>query len=123
MNQLVQEKSLEVTVTEAAQKFMKRMVRFGGQGPSAGFWMRVSSGGCSGLSATFEVHGSPGPEDTVVELPDLRVFVGPESARLLEGVTIDFADTRTESGLKFVVPNAEDCSCSSGKKGVQLGVL
>jgi iron-sulfur cluster assembly protein len=123
MSDLVQKQNLQLAVTEAAQNFMRRMVRLSGQGARGGFWLRVEPGGCSGLSATFEVRGEPGAADTVVELPNLRLFVAESGARHLEGVTVDFSDTRTESGLVFVDPKAEDCACASGKTGVQLGML
>jgi iron-sulfur cluster assembly protein len=114
---------LELTVTEGAQAFMKRMVRFGGRGSGAGFWLSVKSGGCSGLAATFEVRSEPTATDVVVDLPSLRLFVSDASVALLTGVTVDFTDTRTESGLVFVDPKAEECACSTGSKGVSLGLL
>lgn len=40
---------MELTLTPAAEKFVRRMVRFGGAGEDAGFRLTVSAGGCSGL--------------------------------------------------------------------------
>jgi iron-sulfur cluster assembly protein len=114
---------LDLSVTDGAQSFMKRMVRFGGQGAGAGFWLSVKAGGCSGLSATFEVRREPSANDLILELEGLRLFLSDSSLPLLAGVTVDFADTRTESGLVFVDPKAEDCACSTGSKGVSLGTF
>lgn len=112
-----------LSVTEAAQNFMRRMVRLSRQEGRGGFWLRVEAGGCSGLSSTFEVKAEPSADDAVIELQNLRLFVAGSGAALLEGVTVDFADTRTDSGLVFTDPKAESCACATGQPGVQLGVL
>ena len=72
-----------VTITAAADKFMRRIVRF------------------SGLT------------EQVLEVDGLRLFLAAESRMLLDGVTIDFVDTPTQSGLTFVNPNQAPCACSS----------
>ena len=111
-----------VVVTPAAEAFMRRIVRFGGQGAQAGFRLTVSPGGCSGLSSQFTVEAQPRPDDEVVTVNGLALYLSPESSKLLSGVTIDFVDTRTESGLAFIDPSAEGCACSTGAAaGVQLG--
>ena len=46
---------MDITITPAAQKFMRRMVRFGGDG-ATGFRLLVSPGGCSGLASEFTVE-------------------------------------------------------------------
>lgn len=112
----------EVVVTPSAQAFMRRMVRFGGRGAAAGFRLVVRPGGCSGFSSEFTVEAAPQSGDEVVSLGGLDLFLPGESRALLAGVTIDFLDTKTDSGFAFVDPNAEDCACSTGApKGVQLG--
>ncbi|HEY0463791.1 MAG TPA: iron-sulfur cluster assembly accessory protein [Polyangiaceae bacterium] len=111
-----------VVVTPAAEAFMRRLVRFGGKGERAGFRLSVSPGGCSGLSSQFTVEARPSAGDEVVSVNGLDLYLPPESRKLLAGVTIDFLDTRTESGFAFIDPNAEGCACSSGAPtGVQLG--
>jgi len=113
-----------VTVTPAAEKFMRRMVRFGGMGEQAGFRLTVSPGGYSGLSSQFTVEARPKAGDEVVSLNGLDLFLPSESRKLLAGITIDFLDTRQESGLSFIDPNKEACACSTGAPtGVQLGVF
>jgi iron-sulfur cluster assembly protein len=114
----------EVTVTPAAETFMRRMVRFGGAGATAGFRLSVRPGGCSGLSSEFTVEAAPHAGDEVVSVNGLSLFLPRESRALLAGVTIDFLDTRAESGLAFINPNAGSCACSTGaSKGVQLGTF
>lgn len=104
---------MDMTLTPAAEKFVRRMVRFGGAGDNAGFRLTVSAGGCSGLASEFTVEAAPLPGDAVVEVNGVKFFLPAESRLLLEGATVDFTDTPTNSGLTFVTPNSPSCGCSS----------
>ena len=108
---------MELTLTPAAEKFVRRMVRFGGAGDNAGFRLTVSAGGCSGLASEFTVEAAPQAGDAVVEVNGVKFFLPAESRLLLQGATIDFMDTPTNSGLKFVTPNSPSCACSSSGGG------
>jgi iron-sulfur cluster assembly accessory protein len=101
-----------VTVTPAAEKFMRRMVRFS-EHPSGGFRLSVAPGGCSGYSSEFTVQAAPQGNESELLVNGLRVFLPAESRLLLDGVTVDFADTPTQSGLTFFNPNAASCGCST----------
>lgn len=100
---------MNLTVTPAAQKFMRMMLRIDGTAGS-GFRLSVSPGGCSGLAADISVIGAPLPGDAVVEQDGVRLFLPAESRLLLDGVTIDFADTATQTGLVFHDPKQVSCS-------------
>lgn len=102
-----------LTLTPAAAKFMNRMVRFSGKPSGAGFRLLVSLGGCSGFNSEFTVEEGPLAGDSVVEMGELKLFLNAESRLLLEGVTIDFADSPLKSGLTFINPNQAPCACSS----------
>ncbi|MEN3111938.1 HesB/IscA family protein [Uliginosibacterium paludis] len=106
-----------VTLTPAANKFISRMVRFSGQPAGAGFRLHVTEGGCSGLNAEFTVEAAPLAGDSIVEVGGLKMFFTSASRLLLEGVTIDFTDTPTKSGLTFINPNQAPCACSSSGPG------
>lgn len=101
-----------VTVTPAAEKFMRRMVRFSAS-PAGGFRLTVTPGGCSGYTAEFSVEDGPRGGDAELAVNGLRVFLPAESRLLLDGVTVDFADTPLQSGLTFFNPNAESCACAT----------
>lgn len=104
---------LNVTITPAADKFVRRMLRFDG-GPGSGLKLQVAPGGCSGLSAEFSVAAAPAPGETVHETNGLKFFLGAESRVLLQGVTMDFVETPTSSGFKFQDPkNVSTCSSHS----------
>lgn len=108
---------MEFAMTPAAEKFVRRMIRFGGAGENAGFRLMVSAGGCSGLASEFSVEAAPLPGDAVVEINGVKLFLPAESRLLLEGATMDFADTPTNSGLTFVTPNSPSCGCSTSSSG------
>jgi iron-sulfur cluster assembly protein len=101
-----------VTVTPAAEKFIRRMVRFSDH-PSGGFRLTVSAGGCSGFNSEFTVEPAPKDGDSELLVGGVKVYLPAESRLMLDGVTVDFADTPTKSGLTFINPNAAACGCAS----------
>ncbi|MBI5717783.1 MAG: iron-sulfur cluster assembly accessory protein [Burkholderiales bacterium] len=103
-----------IALTPAAEKFMRRMVRFS-EHPAGGFRLTVSPGGCSGYASEFSVEAVPRPGDAELGVNGLRLFLPAESRLLLDGVTVDFADSPTQSGLSFINPNAAACGCSSSE--------
>lgn len=105
---------MNLTMTPGAEKFIRRMIRFGGAGEDAGFRLTVTAGGCSGLASEFSIEAAPKSGDSVVIVNGVKLFLPAESRLLLDGVTIDFADTPTSSGLTFIDPKATGCGCSSG---------
>jgi iron-sulfur cluster assembly accessory protein len=114
---------MDFAMTPAAEKFVRRMIRFGGAGESAGFRLKVSAGGCSGLASEFTVEAAPLPGDAVVEVNGVKFFLPAESRLLLEGATMDFADTPTNSGLTFATPNAPSCGCSSSSSSAGVASI
>jgi iron-sulfur cluster assembly protein len=101
-----------VTVSPAAQKFVRRMVRFSDH-PTGGFRLTVTPGGCSGYSSEFTVEAAPRAGDAELMVGDVRVFLPAESRLIMDGLTMDFEDTPTRSGLTFFNPSAAPCACSS----------
>jgi iron-sulfur cluster assembly accessory protein len=105
---------MKITITPAAEKFMRRMVRFSGARAGAGFRLTVAPGGCSGVSSEFTVEAQPLPGDAALDVNGLAVFLPAQSRLLLEGATVDFADTAVSSGLSFNLAKADGCgSCST----------
>jgi iron-sulfur cluster assembly accessory protein len=88
------------------------MVRFSDH-PAGGFRLTVAPGGCSGYASEFSVEAVPAAGDAELAVNGLRMFLPAASRLLLDGVTIDFADTPTNSGLTFINPNQAACGCSS----------
>jgi len=109
---------MNFSITPAAEKFMRLMLRSDGA-PGSGFRLAVSPGGCSGLSADISVKAQPEPGDAVVEHNGVRLFLPAESRLLLNGVTIDFADTPSQTGFVFHDPNRSSCSSNRAATAVQ----
>lgn len=106
-----------VTVTPAAEKFIRRMVRFS-EHPEGGFRLTVSAGGCSGYNSEFTVVPAASAGDSELLVNGVKVYLPAESRLMLDGVTVDFADTPTKSGLTFMNPNAAACGCSTSGDAV-----
>lgn len=113
---------MNVTVTPSAEKFMRRLVRFS-ESPNGGFRLKVSPGGCSGLSSEFTIEPAPAEGDSTLDVNGLKVFLPAESRILLEGVTIDFSDSVMATGLTFIDPKAGSCACSSSAPASLPGVV
>lgn len=113
-----------MTITPSAEKFIRRMLRFGG-GSESGFRLTVTPVGCSGLAAEFDVTPAPLPGDAAIDFHGLRLFLPAESRLLLEGVVIDFVDSPMQSGFVFHDPKSSGTSCStaSAPSLVTLGGL
>ncbi len=74
----------------------------------------MSPGGCSGLAAEFSVESvAASPAKPWSKHNGLKLFLPAESRLLLDGVTIDFADTPTESGLVFRDPKSTGSACGT----------
>jgi len=111
-----------VTVTPAAAKFIQRIVRFSGLPVGAGLRLRVTPGGCSGYASEFSAEAAPTAGEQRVDVGGVRLFLGAESCLMLAGLTIDFVETATQSGLTFIDPNKEACACSSAATTPKPGV-
>ncbi|MES9868216.1 MAG: iron-sulfur cluster assembly accessory protein [Sedimenticola sp.] len=102
-----------LTLTESAQKAVSRFIK-GSETPVSGLRISVTGGGCSGMQYGMSLEEQAKGDDTVVEVGELKIFVDPASAPLLDGITVDFLETMEGSGFKFENPNAT-ASCGCGK--------
>ena len=112
----------QVTLTPAADKFLRRVVRFSGLPAGAGLRLAVTPGGCSGFNSEFSAEAAPGPGEEAVVVNGLPLFLAAESRLLLDGVTIDFTETLTQSGLAFINPNQASCACSTAEAAPPSGI-
>jgi Fe-S cluster assembly iron-binding protein IscA len=104
------------TVTTAALAFMRRMIRFGGVGPQAGFRFVVSSGGCSGLASDFSIEPAPREGDAAFALDGFALYVPTATFELLSSVTVDFVDSPSQAGLILFDPKPSSCATEPAKK-------
>jgi iron-sulfur cluster assembly accessory protein len=105
--------AVNIAITPAAEKFIRRMIRFGNVPPDGGFRLEVEPGGCSGLDATFDTVSAPLAGDAVLKHNGLNIFLPAESRLLLEGVTIDCVDSPTQSGFVFHDPKSSAAACGT----------
>lgn len=106
---------MTVILTELAELRLRTFVRGTPNFTSErGIRLAVKDGGCNGYEYDIKVADAPNPNDEVVETGNLKVFVDPQSAPLLEGIVVDYVDGLLESGFKFTNPNATD-TCGCGK--------
>ncbi len=102
-----------VTLTPRAAKRIRAMASQ--QGKPAGFLrVKVTSGGCSGLSYSFELSEQSLPGDLVTETDGSKVAVDPASDSFIKGSSVDYVETLMSSGFEMTNPLAKaSCSCGT----------
>jgi len=102
-----------VDLTESAVKEVRRLIQV--QAPDmadAALRIAVRGGGCSGLSYDMSFDNKVSEHDQMYEILGLKVIVDLKSALYLQGTTLDFVESLTGGGLKFINPNAkQSCGC------------
>ncbi|WP_298139735.1 iron-sulfur cluster assembly accessory protein [Acidiferrobacter sp.] len=97
------------TITPSALAFMRRMLRLSGN-PAYAIRLLATPGGCSGLGIDLSVEAKASEGDVTTEYEGLTLHMPPATQALLEGCTLDFADTVHSSG--FVVRGSQGaCGC------------
>lgn len=86
--------------------------------PLAGLRIMVTSGGCAGLQYGMALELQREPDDQVIETNGITILVDPDSAILLNEVTVDFVHRLEGSGFQFNNPNAaRTCGCGKSYCG------
>jgi len=79
-----------------------------------GLRISLATGGCSGYSYKLDFDKGPQPDDTVVELDGLTVYVETSLLSQLEGTVIDYVSTLQGASFQFSNPNATGtCGCGT----------
>jgi len=102
-----------ITLTDSAAGAVQKFIS-GADKPLTGLRIMVQGGGCSGMQYGMRLEEESVGNDIVLECNGVQIFVDPESAAQVEGVTIDFVESFEGSGFKFSNPNAKN-GCSCGK--------
>ncbi len=104
------EKLVKVTIP-AAQKLAELMDRE----KKGGFLrIRITGGGCNGLSYKMKFVGQDKTGDIGVLSEGIHLLVDSKTALYLRGTTLEFSDNLVGGGFKFSNPNAK-ASCSCGE--------
>jgi iron-sulfur cluster assembly protein len=104
----------EIILTEkAAQQVMK--IKAENQIPDHhGLRVGVKGGGCSGLSYVLGFDGEAKPNDKIMEMHGVKVYVDPKSLFYISGTVLDFEDGLNGKGFVFNNPQAtRTCGCGS----------
>jgi iron-sulfur cluster assembly protein len=79
-----------------------------------GLRVAVKDGGCSGYSYHLDFEKEQKPQDIVLEIGGLKVYVDSASSSYLKGTVIDYVSGLYGGGFKFVNPNATGtCGCGT----------
>nr|BCX01309.1 MAG: iron-sulfur-binding protein [Bacteroidota bacterium] len=101
-----------ITLSERAAAQIRRIRDKEGKGPEYGIRIRITGGGCAGLTYQLEFEREAGPEDQVFEDKGIRIFVDFRSFLYLAGSELDFTDGLDGKGFHFRNPNASrTCAC------------
>ncbi|MGJ8652722.1 MAG: HesB/IscA family protein [Opitutaceae bacterium] len=76
--------------------------------------VKITGGGCNGLSYKMKFVADPKRGDIMVISSDAKVLVDTKSALYLKGTHLDYSDKMVGGGFKFSNPNAKS-SCSCGE--------
>jgi iron-sulfur cluster assembly protein len=102
-----------LTLTESAISAVDNFIK-GSETPAGGLRISVTGGGCSGMQYALALEATAEETDTVVECGSVKVFVDPQSAPMLQDITVDFVDGLEGTGFKFHNPNATaSCGCGN----------
>lgn len=111
-NQVATNSQAFTLTPKAAAHVLKTMKREGTDGH--GLRVAVVTGGCSGYEYALSFTAEPAPDDLVLEIDALRVFVEGSSADKLSGTVLDYVDGLYGGGLKFTNPQAvHTCGCGT----------
>jgi len=98
-------------VTDKALEHMEGLLA-ARETPTLGLRFGTEEKGCSGQSYVVDFVDEVNPEDELVELGGIKIFVDRASLVFLIGTTIDFEEAQFTSGFVFVNPNEKSrCGC------------
>jgi len=100
-----------ISITSAAAERVKYLMAKRDR-PTAGIRIGVKSGGCSGLSYTFEYADTKNLADEEIIDKDVTIFIEPKAVIYLVGTELDYRDEKIKSGFIFINPNEKGtCGC------------
>ena len=101
-----------VFTDKAVEMLRQTAERDGGEG--LGLRVGVIGGGCSGMQYHLAFEPGPKPQDSVLDIGGVPVFIDAESQSHLAGMTIDYVSALNGAGFKFLNPNAaRTCGCGT----------
>jgi iron-sulfur cluster assembly accessory protein len=103
-----------LTLTPKAVEMVRQVREREGLPATHALRVAVVGGGCSGFSYQLDFAGEGRPDDEVLEYDGVQVRIDAGSVQYLRGLTIDYVQSLSGGGFKFVNPNAtHTCGCGS----------
>ena len=100
-----------IAVNETASAKVKQLIEAEGN-PGLALRVAVRPGGCSGFSYEMFFDSDISAEDVQADFDGVKVVVDAESARMLDGATLDYKDALTGGGFAISNPSASrTCGC------------
>jgi iron-sulfur cluster assembly protein/iron-sulfur cluster insertion protein len=102
-----------ITLTDSAQTRLAQLLQEDTDGADT-MRLRISvrSGGCSGFSYDMCFDSELSDDDVVSGHGGVEVVLDAASLPLIQGATLDFEDSLSQSGFKITNPNAtRTCGC------------
>lgn len=97
-----------ISLTDSAAKRIKELLT---DKEESGIRAAVQGGGCSGFTYKL-LFDNQEANDRVISDKNVEIYVDPKSFLYLMGTQIDFVDELSQTGFKFVNPNAKrTCGC------------
>lgn len=102
-----------LNITDAAADRVKSLMG-NADNDVLGLRVGIASKGCSGLSYVVEYAKEVKKFEEIVEDKGVKVFVDPAAVMFLIGSTMDFEESKFQSGFTFLNPN-ETARCGCGE--------
>jgi iron-sulfur cluster assembly protein len=110
---MIDQQPTVVSLTDAAASKLRELTK-DETNPDIGLRVYVYSGGCSGYRYGMMLEDAPTPEDKLLDVGGIKVYVDGQSVSLLAGSQIDYVDTLMGAGFTVNNPNAvSGCGCGS----------
>lgn len=101
---------MAISLTAAAAERVKTFLAARGHG--VGLKLGVRKTGCSGFAYVINYAEEATPGDQVFEEHGVKVYVDPESLKLIDGTTVDFVRHGLNEAFRFQNPNVRgECGC------------
>ncbi len=104
-----------VTLTESATKRLEEMLAAEPEAKGKSLRIGMKETGCSGYEYVFSFDDKKEGDSEVVA-GNVRVLIGPDSAKYFPNSTLDYTEDGTSAGFKIQNPNEKgSCGCGSSK--------
>lgn len=102
-----------IAVTDNAVKHLRDLLKTRSAEVGLGLRLMVQKGGCAGMEYAMKLD-MPQKDDRVFDHSGVNIIVDLASLHVLDGSSIDYQDSLSESGFKVNNPNANrSCGCGS----------